>query len=390
MNILKISPLTTEYLEKIGFSWHTDLDNSPYIADELVEVSQDECEAYYNAANELYDMFIKAAQYVIDNDLFHELGIPFNLVEIIKMSWENEVHWHLYGRFDFAGGLDGEPIKLLEFNADTPTGVFETAILQWAMLKQNNLEENSQFNDLFDGLIENFRRLITLEDDTSKFDELNEGWKILFSTVSGSDEDTITTRFLQAAAKQAGFETNFAFVDEIEFSDDEGIFYNGQNYEYLFKLIPWESIAISEGELALILTNIIKNQKAIILNPAYTLLFQSKGIMKILWDLYPNHPLLLESKFSPLNKKQVKKPFLAREGANVSILDENKNVICENGGEYGDGKFLYQEYVELNKDKNGSKYQAGVFFAYEGCALGFRKGGEILDNYSKFAGHIIK
>ena len=112
--------------------------------------------------------------------------------------------------------------------------------------------------------------------------------------------------------------------------------------------------------------------------------------MKILWDLYPNHPLLLESKFSPLNKKQVKKPFLAREGANVSILDENKNVICENGGEYGDGKFLYQEYVELNKDKNGSKYQAGVFFAYEGCALGFRKGGEILDNYSKFTGHIIK
>lgn len=390
MNILKISPLRTDYLEKIGFSWHTDLDNSPYITDELVQVSQDECEAYYNAANELYDMFIKAAQYVIDNDLFHDLGIPFNLIEIIKMSWENEVHWHLYGRFDFAGGLDGEPIKLLEFNADTPTGVFETAILQWAMLKQNNLEENSQFNDLFDGLIENFRRLVTLEDDTSKFDELNEGWKILFSTVSGSDEDTITTRFLQAAAKQAGFETNFAFVDEIEFSDDEGIFYNGQNYEYLFKLIPWESIAISEGELALILTNIIKNQKAIILNPAYTLLFQSKGIMKILWDLYPNHPLLLESKFSPLNKKQVKKPFLAREGANVSILDENKNVICENGGEYGEGKFLYQEYVELNKDKNGSKYQAGVFFAYEGCALGFRKGGEILDNYSKFAGHIIK
>nr|MBP3724472.1 glutathionylspermidine synthase family protein [Campylobacter sp.] len=390
MNILKISPLRTDYLEKIGFSWHTDLDNSPYITDELVQVSQNECEAYYNAANELYDMFIKAAQYVIDNDLFHDLGIPFNLIEIIKMSWENEVHWHLYGRFDFAGGLDGEPIKLLEFNADTPTGVFETAILQWAMLKQNNLEENSQFNDLFDGLIENFRRLVTLEDDTSKFDELNEGWKILFSTVSGSDEDTTTTRFLQAAAKQAGFETNFAFVDEIEFSDDEGIFYNGQNYEYFFKLIPWESIAISEGELALILTNIIKNQKAIILNPAYTLLFQSKGIMKILWDLYPNHPLLLESKFSPLNKKQVKKPFLAREGANVSILDENKNVICENGGEYGDGKFLYQEYVELNKDKNGSKYQAGVFFAYEGCALGFRKGGEILDNYSKFTGHIIK
>ena len=82
-------------------------------------------------------MYVEAAEHVIKNDLFHEIGIPFNLVEVIKESWENDVHWHLYGRFDLAGGLDGKPIKLLEFNADTPTALFETAIIQWAMLKQN-------------------------------------------------------------------------------------------------------------------------------------------------------------------------------------------------------------------------------------------------------------
>lgn len=75
-------------------------------------VSNDEVEAYYAAANELYDMFAEAGQYVIDNNLFHELNIPFNLVELIKNSWSNDVHWHLYGRFDFAGGVDGKPIKL--------------------------------------------------------------------------------------------------------------------------------------------------------------------------------------------------------------------------------------------------------------------------------------
>ena len=86
-------------------------------------------------------------------------------------------------------------------------------------------------------------------------------------------------------------------------------------------------IAIDESDLALIIKNIINNQKAIILNPAYTLLFQSKGIMKILWDLYPNHPLLLQSSFEPLDgKKQVKKPFLAREGANVSIINSDGNI----------------------------------------------------------------
>ncbi len=392
MKIIQIAPLKNDYLESIGFAWHSDIDGSRYVPGELVEVSQAQCEAYYAAVNELYDMFCTAAQHVIDNNLFHELGIPFNLVELIKKSWENDVHWHLYGRFDLAGGLDNKPIKLLEFNADTPTAVFETAILQWAMLTQNGLDENAQFNDLFDGLSENFKRLLTLGDDTSEFEKIQaqNDFKILFTCIEGSIEDEQTTRLIQAAATHAGFKTAFAYVHEISFDDENGVFYNGQNYEFLFKLIPWEMIAINEGELALKLLNIVNNQKAIILNPAYTLLFQSKGIMKILWDLYPNHPLLLKSSFEPLNgKKYVKKPFLAREGANVEIF-ENGVCAAKNGGEYENQSFLYQEYTELNKDEKGQKYQAGVFFAYEGCALGYRKGGEILDNFSKFVGHIIK
>ncbi|MEE3745202.1 glutathionylspermidine synthase family protein [Campylobacter porcelli] len=391
MKLKKIKPLDNGYLESIGFGWHTDLDGSKYIADELVSITQDEAEKFYEAANELYDMYVAAAEYVIDNDLFHELGIPFNLVDIIKASWENDVHWHIYGRFDLAGGVDGKPIKLIEFNADTPTSLFETAIIQWAMLKFNNLNEAKQFNDLYEALVENFKRLVTLEEDTSRFDEYYEGWKILFSSIAGSNEDENTTRLLEAAARDAGFICDFAFVDEVGFDDEGGIFWNEQNWEYWFKLIPWEMIAIDESDLALIIKNIMNNQKAIILNPAYTLLFQSKGIMKILWDLYPNHPLLLESSYQPLSgKKQVKKPFLAREGANVSIINSDGSIEAQNGGEYDNGKFLYQEFANFAKDDNGDSYQAGVFFAFEGCALGFRKGKDIIDNYSKFVGHIIE
>lgn len=391
MKLKKIEPLDNGYLESIGFGWHTDLDGSRYIANELVSITQDEAEAFYEATNELYDMYVAAAEYVINNDLFHELGIPFNLVDTIKASWENDVHWHLYGRFDLAGGVDGKPIKLIEFNADTPTSLFETAIIQWAMLKFNNLNEAAQFNDVYEALVENFKRLITLEEDTSRFDEYYEGWKILFSSIAGSVEDENTTRLLESAARDAGFECDFTFVDEVSFDDENGIFWNGQNWEYWFKLIPWEMIAIDESDLALIIKNIIKNQKAIILNPAYTLLFQSKGIMKILWDLYPNHPLLLESSFEPLKgKKQVKKPFLAREGANVSIINSDGSIEIQNDGEYANGKFLYQEFADFAKDENGNSYQAGMFFAFEGCALGFRKGKDIIDNYSKFVGHIIE
>ena len=391
MKLKKIKPLDNGYLESIGFGWHTDLDGSRYISNELVSITQDEAEAFYEATNELYDMYVAAAEYVINNDLFHELGIPFNLVDTIKASWENDVHWHIYGRFDLAGGIDGKPIKLIEFNADTPTSLFETAIIQWAMLKFNNLDEAAQFNDVYEALVENFKRLVTLQEDTSAFDEYYEGWKILFSSIAGSVEDENTTRLLESAARDAGFECDFAFASEVSFDDENGIFWNEQNWEYWFKLIPWEMIAIDESDLALIIKNIIKNQKAIILNPAYTLLFQSKGIMKILWDLYPNHPLLLESSFEPLKgKKQVKKPFLAREGANVSIINSDGSIEIQNDGEYASGKFLYQEFADFAKDENGDSYQAGMFFAFEGCALGFRKGKDIIDNYSKFVGHIIE
>ncbi|MDD2383366.1 MAG: glutathionylspermidine synthase family protein [Sulfurospirillaceae bacterium] len=391
VHVEKIQPLTSEFLESIGFYWHTDSDNTSYVADELVVITPDEAEAYYQAANTLYDMFVEGAQYVIDNNLFHDLNIPFNLVNLIKNSWENDVHWHLYGRFDFAGGIDGKPIKLMEFNADTPTSLFETAIVQWAMLKMNGMDEAQQFNVVMEALKENFKRLVVLGADTSQFSEHYEGWKILFSSVRGNLEDENTTRLLQSAANEAGFHTDFAYVDEVAFSGSEGIFKGEENFEYWFKLVPWEAIAIEEGDLALLLDEIIAEQKAIILNPAYTLIFQSKAFMKILWDLFPNHPLLLETAFEPLkNQKQVEKRAFGREGANTVIYDTNMEVLAKVDGAYENFIPTYQAYTELATDAHGNSYQAGVFFAYEGCGLGFRRGGLIMENFSKFVGHRIK
>lgn len=391
IKLSKIKPLKTQQLEELGFTWHTDSDSSRYISDGLVNITQKEAEAYYKAVNELYDMYAEAAEYVIQNNLFFELGIPFNLIETIKKSWENDVHWHIYGRFDLAGGLDNRPIKLLEFNADTPTSLFESALLQWALLKENGLNDERQFNNIYNAIKENFKRLITLFDDTDGFDKLYDGWKILFSSIHGNDEEEATTKLLQQIATDAGFNTGFEYLQNVKF-DDEGIYDRDDNrYEYWFKLYPWEDIAIDEPELATTLSNIIQNQSAIILNPAYTLLFQSKGMLKILYDLFPDSPYLLKSSFEPLEGvKHVEKPVFGREGANIKIIDSNGAILNKQDGPYDNYKKVYQEYVELNMDEEEAKYQAGVFFAYEACGLSFRKGGEILDNMSKFVGHVIE
>jgi len=387
----KINPISDAVLEEIGFIWHTDSDESKYIADELVAVSDKEAEAYYTAVNELYDMYAAAAQHVIDHNLFFELGIPFNLIDAIKKSWANDVHWHLYGRFDLAGGIDGKPIKLIEFNADTPTALFETALLQWALLKHNKMDEDRQFNNVYQAISDNFRRLVTLFERPELFEKYYDGWKILFSSVSGNIEEEQTVRLLQQMANDAGFDTGFEPLGGVKF-DDEGIYDSEDTpYEYWFKLYPWEDIAIEEPELATLLSTIMNNQKAIILNPAYTLLFQSKGMMKILCDLFPDSPYLLKTSFEPIKGiQQVEKRMFGREGANVRIIGSSGETIEANDGPYGNFKPIYQEYVEFPKDIHGNNYQAGVFFAYEGCGLGFRRGGTILGNMAKFVGHVLR
>lgn len=389
MKIQKLEPLDSAKLEAMGLEWHSDLDDTPYIADEAVIVSDAEAEAFYEAGNTLYDMYVEAAEYVIENDLFFELDIPNVMIPMIKQSFEEDIHWHLYGRFDFAGGLDGKPIKLLEFNADTPTMLYESAVIQWALLKANGYDDSLQFNNLSDALGDNFKRMITLGGDIDRFGELYEGWKILFSSVRGNIEEERTTRYLEEIARAAGFHTHYAPIDEVGFSGEDGCVHNGQNYEFLFKLIPWENIAIDEPEMALLMADMMRNKNTIFLNPAYTLLFQSKRMLKVLWDLFPGHPLLLETDYKPLNgKKQVEKVAFGREGANVRILDSNLEVLSQNGGIYDTHKPIYQEFCELNRDGE-FYYQPNVFFAYESCGLGFRKGGLILDNYSKFVSHML-
>ncbi|MGX5857911.1 glutathionylspermidine synthase family protein [Dyadobacter jiangsuensis] len=375
-------------LQKAGWDWALGTDTAPYVVNDMVIVAEQQAESYYEAAGTLYDMLIEAGQYAIDNNLFREMGIPENLVELIKLSWGDDRQIHLYGRFDLAGGFNDEPVKLIEFNADTATCVPETAIVQWAHLRMNGMDESRQFNTLFETLVGQFAYLKAENSDLTP--------SMLFSAMRGYPEDDTNVAVLMEAAKEAGFDVEFAYIDDVEFSNGEGIFYQEPEhghfvrFDFWFKLVPWEHIGNDEPELALMLTEIVKNRKAVVLNPAYTLLFQSKYILKILWDLYPYHPLLLQTERDVLpHKKSVSKVLLGREGANVVIHDENGTVLETAAGEYDAQSRIYQEYVTLPADEGGYTYQAGVFYAGEACALGFRRGGKILDNTAQFVGHVV-
>jgi len=387
---LRSLPQTPEGgLQKLGWNWMLGTDTIPYLVKDIVVVKDETAAAFYEAAATLYDMFVEAGQYAIDNQLFSEMGISENLVELIKLTWDEDRNVHLYGRFDLAGGFDGQPVKLIEFNADTATCLPETAVVQWAHLRTNNEDDLKQFNTLYETLVKQFQYIKLVNSDMTA--------SVLFSTMRGFPEDDTNVSILSEAAKEAGFDVDFAYVDEVEFSQ-EGIFKqdpsgNGAftRFDFWFKLVPWEYIGGEEPELASALTDIVKNRKAVVLNPAYTLLFQSKYILKVLWDLYPYHPLLLQTERHPItHKKSVSKVLFGREGANVSILEKGGEVLEKVDGDYEEQKKIYQEYVEFPQDSEGFSYQAGVFYAGEPCGLGFRRGGKILDNTAQFVGHIVE
>lgn len=384
----KVQAIPKTVLEDIGMTWHTDTDGSAYLVPELVDVSESEAQAFYDASNTLYDLFVEAAEHVINEKRYAELGIDPALIPLIEDSWDRD-DWHLYGRFDLAGGLDGHPIKLIEFNADTPTSLYETAIMQWALLKANDMDESAQFNNIHEMLKDNFRRLITK--DQSDFATSYKSEKFLFSSIAGLDEDERTVRYLQHVAHEAGLFTDFCFLDEAGFLENQGVFNRDQQRaDFWFKLFPWEDIASDEPELISIFQSFSQLNTTSIINPAYTLLFQSKGLLPILSELFPDSPYLLPASFKPLEGvAQVEKKLFGREGQNTRITDASGAVITETHGEYAHHPSIYQAYEELPVDNNGNAYQAGVFYAYEACGLGFRRGAKILDNMSKFVGHHI-
>lgn len=287
--------------------------------------------------------------------------------------------------------MNSLPIKLIEFNADTPTSLFETAVVQWALLKANGMDEAAQFNTVYESIRDNFRRLVTGEEEPEAFGQYYRYQNILFSSIRNLPEDERTVSFLQHMATDAGFQTDFCYMDEVGFLENEGISNPDETrFDYWFKLYPWEDIALQTDGINGILDDITRNTDTVILNPAYTLLFQSKGIMKVLYELFPDSPYLLETRYEPLRgKKQVAKKMFGREGANTVIYDAAGQILKEVPGEYDRYRTIYQEFAEYPQDSQGRSYQAGVFFAWEACGLGFRRGGDILDNLSKFVGHRV-
>jgi len=142
-----------------GFAFHTIdgeryWDERAYYAFTLEEIERDIETPTAELEQMCYDLVDRAVK---DERILRALCIPERYWTFIAASWQRRDK-NLYGRFDLS--YDGRgPAKLLEYNADTPTAVFETAVFQWHWLEQAIArgivpKSADQYNSLHERLIE--------------------------------------------------------------------------------------------------------------------------------------------------------------------------------------------------------------------------------------------
>ncbi len=363
----------------VGFGFH-EMYGEPYwfeaaaYAFTLAEI-EDEIEAPTEA---LHDMCMALVAEVAESpDLLRRLAIPEAQWPLVSESWRAGDR-HLYGRFDLAYDGTG-PARLLEYNADTPTSIFEAAYFQhnWLIdqIEAGVLPESTdQFNLLQESLIEAFA--------TFPADRI-----LHFACAIENEEDRGTCAYLMDCAGQAGHQTQMIDIAAIGV-DAQGRFTDtaSRTIDRCFKLYPWEDMLREPFAPHLV--------PSVFIEPAWKAILSNKGMLPLLWERHPGHRNLLPAYFaddprSAALEAAVSKPLFSREGENVTVT-QGGVTIDESGGDYADQPRIVQAYAPLYADAGQHAVLGSWVIGDRAAGLGMREDtSRITRNLSRFVPHII-
>lgn len=356
--------------EDVGFSYHS-IDGLYWDERYAYRFDSAQIDLLEQATIDLHQMSLQAVDHIIRHGLYERFAIPASFWAQIEESWR-EKEFSLYGRFDLSWDGKGSP-KMLEYNADTPTGLVESSVAQWYWL-QDVMPQADQFNSLHEKLIAQWKKF--------------EGKGVLHFACADSEEDIGNLSYLRDTAIQAGFATKQCLISDLgwdasnaELVDDMDV-----KIDNLFKLYPWEWLCREQFSSHLL------QRPARIIEPAWKMILSNKAILPVLWELFPQHPNLLPAYHEAwrIEGNFVKKPLLSREGENISIYADGEVLHTE--GEYGEEGFIYQAYAPQ------PKFDDGITPAYtsigswvigdEAAGIGIREDESLITkNTSRFIPH---
>jgi glutathionylspermidine synthase len=288
-------------VESLGLTYHT-IDGELYWDESAhYHFSYAEILRLERATTELQRLAIAAAERAIRDDWRTRLGISEAAWREIIASWERD-DLSLYGRFDLMWDGSGDP-KLLEYNADTPTGLLEAAVVQWQWLQQTHPHED-QFNSIHELLLASWSAWPT--------DQIH------FCAQRDAEEDWRTLLYLIDTCRQSGKATTDLAIEDLGWNDGARCFVDAEErpVEWLFKLYPWEWMWSEAFACHL------SGQCQKFIEPVWKMLWSNKAFLVLLWECFEGHPNLLRADFRPdtFGGNYVEKPFFGREGTNVRIV----------------------------------------------------------------------
>jgi glutathionylspermidine synthase len=362
-------------VERVGLTYHSLADGTPYWDEsaywELTAAEVDRLEA---ATNEIQRLALAAGDAILDSDRFAEMHIPPTAAAFIRETWQSEPP-ALYGRLDLA--FDGRQIKLLEYNADTPTALVEAAVAQWYWL-EDRFPDADQFNSIHEQLVAKWKDLAPYVKQPVYFGH------------DGSEEDAMTITYLRDTAEQAGLRTFSILMNQIGWESATSRFVDlgRQPIQTIFKLYPWEWLLHEEfGPHAI--ESMASMQW---IEPVWKMLWSNKAVLAILWELNPNHELLLPAYLDgPRNlQNYVRKPIFGREGANISVF-RNWAEVENSGGEYGEEGFVYQALASTANADGKTAIIGSWLIDGEAAGIGIRESsGLVTTNTSRFVPHLFR
>lgn len=348
----------------------------------------------------------------LEDDTLKLLGFPDSLFPFLR--FQTPLPKTVIGRIDSIETLEGH--KVMEFNSDTPTFIYECFKVNGLISKHfesknpNAGKEDELKRAVRSAILTSYRGLKTLHSPN-----------IVFTSHDENIEDKQTVLYLK---KLSGFPSQYIPLDQLIIRKNEGLYdADGKKIDVLYRqtfpieLLIQDRDVVTDEEIGLHLTDLVIQNKLAIINPPSAFLLQSKAVLAVIWGLHEERalyfteeehewiaryflPTYLEPDLFLENKEMfVQKPVFGREGDTVRIFDEKGRLLDQDKHTtYEQYTSVYQKYVPLPTMKfqsqkgtiEGHRMTGTFIINGQPSAFGYRVGNRITDNLSYFLPSALK
>ncbi|MCM3730831.1 glutathionylspermidine synthase family protein [Fictibacillus nanhaiensis] len=348
----------------------------------------------------------------LEDDTLRLLGFPDSLFPFLR--FQTPLPKTVIGRIDSIETLEGH--KVMEFNSDTPTFIYEC-------FKVNGLiSKHFESNNPNAGKEDELKRAVRSAILTSyRGLKTSHSPNIVFTSHDENIEDKQTVLYLK---KLSGFPSQYIPLDQLIIRKNEGLYdAEGKKIDVLYRqtfpieLLIQDRDVVTDEEIGLHLTDLVIQNKLAIINPPSAFLLQSKAVLAVIWGLHEERALYFTEEehewiaryflptylepdlFLENNEMFVQKPVFGREGDTVRIFDEKGRLLDQDKHTtYEQYTSVYQKYVPLPTMKfqsqkgtiEGHRMTGTFIINGQPSAFGYRVGNRITDNLSYFLPSALK